>query len=171
MKSGSTRSTPGISGLGNITPQSRTTRRPACSTTAQLRPISPSPPRNEIRTGSGIRARRRALGQAARAPQSRCGEHGARLRLQPVRGRAHRAGGTGRPGGPAPAARPWSAAGSAPRRSTGTRPGRSSAAFSSRAPSTSPSRKRLIISPSSGTDPVRRPRSRPRRRRPPAAEG
>ena len=45
--SGSTCWTPGmIAGSGNITPKSMTRSLPLCSTTVQLRPTSPSPPRN-----------------------------------------------------------------------------------------------------------------------------
>src|SRR6516225_4108649 len=43
---------PGISMSGNINPQSRIMIRPATSTHAQLRPISPRPPRKTMRTGS-----------------------------------------------------------------------------------------------------------------------
>src|SRR5579862_8994657 len=41
-----------MSGSGNITPQSRTMMRPSTSTQAQLRPISPRPPRKTIRTAA-----------------------------------------------------------------------------------------------------------------------
>ena len=67
-RSGSTRSMPGMSGSGNMIPQSRTTMRPSNSKTAQFRPISPRPPRKMMRTGSGKRPAcrvhrlRRALG-------------------------------------------------------------------------------------------------------------
>src|SRR5215204_648369 len=52
VKSGRTRSTPGMSGSGNMSPQSRRTMRPSSSRHAQLRPISPKPPRKVMRTGS-----------------------------------------------------------------------------------------------------------------------
>ena len=45
---------PGMSGSGNMIPQSRTRMRPSTSMQAQLRPISPSPPRKTIRTGLGF---------------------------------------------------------------------------------------------------------------------
>ncbi len=60
-KSGRTRSTPGWSGSGNSTPQSTTSRRPRCSKTVMLRPISPRPPRPTRRSplrasgGGGLR--------------------------------------------------------------------------------------------------------------------
>ena len=61
VKSGRTRSTPSISASGNMSPQSRIMRRSSCSTMAQLRPISPSPPRKVIRTGAvNCLSRRRA---------------------------------------------------------------------------------------------------------------
>src|SRR4051812_43541289 len=44
---------PGISRSGNISPQSSIMMRPSTSMQAQLRPISPRPPRKTIRTGSG----------------------------------------------------------------------------------------------------------------------
>src|SRR4051812_15745148 len=53
VKSGSTRSMPGISRSGNMSPQSSSMIRPSTSMQAQLRPISPSPPRKTIRTGLG----------------------------------------------------------------------------------------------------------------------
>src|SRR2546421_7390378 len=40
-----------MSGSGNMIPQSMSRIRPSTSTQAQLRPISPSPPRNTTRTG------------------------------------------------------------------------------------------------------------------------
>src|SRR5215218_264602 len=52
VKSGSTRSTPGMSASGNIKPQSTTRMRPPTSRQKQLRPISPSPPRKTMRAGS-----------------------------------------------------------------------------------------------------------------------
>src|SRR6266542_511064 len=45
-------STPGWSASGNASPQSISNREPANSTTAQLRPISPRPPRKAILAGS-----------------------------------------------------------------------------------------------------------------------
>src|SRR5207237_6994782 len=39
-----------------MSPQSSRRMRPSCSTHAQLRPISPSPPRNVMRTGSATPA-------------------------------------------------------------------------------------------------------------------
>src|SRR5919197_781256 len=50
-KSGRMMSTPGWSASGKASPQSISRRAPSSSTTAQLRPISPSPPRNEILVG------------------------------------------------------------------------------------------------------------------------
>src|SRR5438552_14291697 len=52
VKSGRTRSTPSMSTSGNMSPQSSSSSRPSCSKHAQLRPISPSPPRNVIRIWS-----------------------------------------------------------------------------------------------------------------------
>ena len=49
-KSGSTRSMPSISAVGNIRPVSTITIRPSYSTTVMFLPISPSPPRGRIRT-------------------------------------------------------------------------------------------------------------------------
>src|ERR1039457_4531630 len=42
---------PGMSGSGNMMPQSTRMMRPSTSIQAQLRPISPSPPRKTTRTG------------------------------------------------------------------------------------------------------------------------
>src|SRR5438552_11363925 len=50
VKSGRTRSMPGMSASGNMIPQSTTRIRPSTSRQKQFRPISPSPPRNTIRT-------------------------------------------------------------------------------------------------------------------------
>ena len=47
---------PGMSGSGNMMPQSRTRMRPSTSMQAQFRPISPSPPRKTIRTGFALRS-------------------------------------------------------------------------------------------------------------------
>ena len=41
---------PGMSASGNMIPQSTTRIRPSTSKQKQFRPISPSPPRNTIRT-------------------------------------------------------------------------------------------------------------------------
>ncbi len=49
-KSGSTRSMPSISAVGNITPVSTITIRPSISTAVMFLPISPSPPRGRIRS-------------------------------------------------------------------------------------------------------------------------
>src|SRR4051794_24778761 len=54
VKSGNTRSIPSMSMSGNIKPTSRSMMRPLTSMQAQLRPISPSPPRNVTTTGSGM---------------------------------------------------------------------------------------------------------------------
>src|SRR6202789_4317148 len=43
-----------MSGSGNMIPQSRTMMRPSTSMQAQLRPISPSPPRKTTRTGAAL---------------------------------------------------------------------------------------------------------------------
>ena len=56
VKSGSTRSTPGWCSSGNSTPQSMISSRPSNSSTAMLRPISPTPPSGMTRRkprGSG----------------------------------------------------------------------------------------------------------------------
>ena len=58
-KSGRIRSTPGWSCSGNSTPQSTTSRRPACSKTVMFRPISPSPPSATIRMPPAGQRRRR----------------------------------------------------------------------------------------------------------------
>src|ERR687896_657733 len=52
-KSGRMMSTPGWSASGKASPQSISSRAPSTSTTAQLRPISPSPPRNATRVAPG----------------------------------------------------------------------------------------------------------------------
>src|SRR5918999_3972561 len=52
-KSGRMMSTPGWSASGKARPQSISSRAPSSSTTAQLRPISPSPPRNATRVTPG----------------------------------------------------------------------------------------------------------------------
>src|SRR5215217_187176 len=53
VKSGRMMSTPGWSASGKARPQSTSSRAPSTSTTAQLRPISPRPPRNAIRVVPG----------------------------------------------------------------------------------------------------------------------
>src|SRR5919106_6572204 len=53
VKSGRMMSTPGWSASGKARPQSISSRAPSTSTTAQLRPISPSPPRNATRVAPG----------------------------------------------------------------------------------------------------------------------
>src|SRR5829696_3657787 len=53
VKSGRMMSTPGWSASGKARPQSTSSRAPSTSTTAQLRPISPSPPRKAIRVAPG----------------------------------------------------------------------------------------------------------------------
>src|SRR5919201_1759666 len=50
VKSGSTRSIPSISLVGNMSPVSTTTIAPSCSTTVMFLPISPRPPSGRIRT-------------------------------------------------------------------------------------------------------------------------
>src|SRR6185312_4688999 len=45
---------PSMSASGNISPQSRIMMRPSTSMQAQFRPISPSPPRKVILTGSAM---------------------------------------------------------------------------------------------------------------------
>src|SRR5512132_1899129 len=52
-KSGRMMSTPGWSASGKARPQSISSRAPSSSTTAQLRPISPSPPRKATRVTPG----------------------------------------------------------------------------------------------------------------------
>src|SRR5688572_8753366 len=55
VKSGNTRSMPSMSMSGNISPTSRSMMRPSTSMHAQLRPISPRPPRKVTTTGSGMK--------------------------------------------------------------------------------------------------------------------
>src|SRR5918995_6036228 len=62
-KSGRMMSTPGWSASGKARPQSISSRAPSTSTTAQLRPISPSPPRKASRVTPGG-----AGGMAGRVP-------------------------------------------------------------------------------------------------------
>src|SRR3954452_22676470 len=54
VKSGRTRSMPSMSMSGNMSPQSRSMMRPSTSMHAQLRPISPRPPRKVTLTGSAM---------------------------------------------------------------------------------------------------------------------
>src|ERR1039458_3420883 len=65
VNSGRIRSTPYMSGSGNMSPTSMTSRRPLTSTAQQLRPISPSPPRKVTRTA--------ASAMEAREPRSDLG--------------------------------------------------------------------------------------------------
>src|SRR5919108_5627728 len=70
-KSGRMMSTPGWSASGKARPQSISSRAPSSSTTAQLRPISPRPPRKAIRTapgGAGGGAAASGARSATRAP-------------------------------------------------------------------------------------------------------
>ena len=84
-----------MSGSGNMIPQSRTTIRPSTSMQAQLRPISPRPPRKTTRTGFGLQAirqrRHRDHRRAARPPGS--WPPGRRARARPRRGKPALAGG------------------------------------------------------------------------------
>ncbi len=75
VKSGRTRSMPSMSASGNISPQSMRRMRPPASMAAQLRPISPRPPRNVTLTGAAMlrppgRVERRARRRARRAPRA-----------------------------------------------------------------------------------------------------
>src|SRR3954469_17416982 len=72
-KSGSTRSIPSWSGVGNISPVSTTTIAPSYSTTVMFLPISPRPP-----SGS---TRRVPLMRSNRAQEPVALEHRADLRL------------------------------------------------------------------------------------------
>src|SRR5215217_7699500 len=71
VKSGRTRSTPGMSTSGNIKPQSTTRMRPSTSRQKQLRPISPTPPRNVIETG-GLLIGGRDYRERVRSPVHSC---------------------------------------------------------------------------------------------------
>src|SRR4029453_15185125 len=79
-KSGRMMSPPGWSGSGKARPQSISSRAPSSSTTAQLRPISPSPPRKAIRVVPGAAGGRLTstsvtdLGLQSRAGQQAAGE-------------------------------------------------------------------------------------------------
>src|SRR3954453_2600819 len=69
-KSGRIRSTPGCSASGKSTPQSMTSSRPSYSSTAMLRPISPSPPsamtrRPPVASGGGALSSRRGWARSA----------------------------------------------------------------------------------------------------------
>src|SRR3984957_10598873 len=55
-----------MSGSGNMIPQSRMTMRPSTSMQAQLRPISPSPPRKTTRTGLAFGLLARSAKRGAR---------------------------------------------------------------------------------------------------------
>src|SRR5215218_2043796 len=95
-KSGRMMSTPGWSASGKARPQSISSRAPFSSTTAQLRPISPSPPRKAIRVVPGAAGGRLTSTSVIRL-QSRPGQQAAG-ELDLVRGgvdqrRAQRAGG------------------------------------------------------------------------------
>src|SRR3712207_3759054 len=88
-KSGRIRSTPGCSASGNSTPQSMTTSVPSYSSTAMLRPISPSPPSAmtrsppAVRGGAAFRSRgglaRSAVTVASSQVDASSGEVGAQL--------------------------------------------------------------------------------------------
>ena len=65
VKSGRIRSTPGCDSSGNSTPQSMSSSRPAYSTTAMLRPISPRPPSAKTRRPFGA--------SGGGVPRSGCG--------------------------------------------------------------------------------------------------
>src|SRR6266496_1473624 len=70
-------STPGWSASGKASPQSIRSLEPASSTTAQLRPISPRPPRKAILTGpTGASTGRSATGALTRV-QADSGEQAA----------------------------------------------------------------------------------------------
>src|SRR5580693_2529813 len=79
---------PGMSGSGNMIPQSRMTIRPSTSMQAQLRPISPSPPRKTTRTGFGL-PRSAKRGDRDRGSADG-GEDLGRLGVELGGGRAHR---------------------------------------------------------------------------------
>ena len=98
-----------MSGSGNMIPQSRMMMRPSTSMQAQLRPISPRPPRKTTRTGFGCPAclaKRRHL-SAGKPTAAMIWPPGRRARAWP----APWAGGIGPPAGPVPASRPWPATG------------------------------------------------------------
>ena len=57
---------PCMSASGNMRPQSISRRRSLCSTTMQLRPISPRPPRKAMWMGSGMSGYAGRFGKAAR---------------------------------------------------------------------------------------------------------
>src|ERR1700722_10646598 len=80
---------PGMSGSGNMIPQSRMTMRLSTSMQAQLRPISPSPPRKTTRTGLGLLPRSAKRGDRDRRwPDG--GQDLLRLRVELGGGGAHR---------------------------------------------------------------------------------
>ena len=120
LKSGSTESTPGRSSPANIRPQSSSTLRPAVSMTAQLRPISPRPPRKVTATGAATArgqpdpAGAGSAGTPARGSASTSGAGSGDLPRAPPRRRPARRAPPW-PGPPARTARvPW-AGGTAPR--------------------------------------------------------
>ena len=107
-KSGRIRSTPGSSWLGNSTPQSTISRRPRCSKTVILRPISPMPPSAVTRSApgsSGGGALRSSIMSAAHWPPA-CRRPARRVAQ---RWRASAASGGRRPRSPAASVRPWTA--------------------------------------------------------------
>src|SRR5450756_1454524 len=90
VKSGRITSTPGWCSSGNSTPQSTTRRRPACSKTVMLRPISPRPPKGTRRNPPGgslgrvsllLEPRRLIASRSSRSSrlQRRCGREGGLL--------------------------------------------------------------------------------------------
>src|ERR1700727_2629660 len=79
VKSGSTRSIPSMSVVGNRRPVSTTTIRPSYSSTIMFLPISPRPPSGRTRSWPLIGYRRRwpappTAGLRLRAPRSRRGD-------------------------------------------------------------------------------------------------
>src|SRR3712207_433792 len=78
VKSGSTRSMPSCSGVGNMSPVSTTTIRPSYSTTVMFLPISPRPPSGRTRRVPLTPAPRGAASN--RAQQAVALEHDADLR-------------------------------------------------------------------------------------------
>src|SRR5580700_396650 len=81
-----------MSASGNMIPQSRTTMRLSTSMTAQLRPISPRPPRKLTRTCSGKRSAWCPMGGTA-GGSTEAGHHQTGLAVE--------LGGGGAEGGPA----------------------------------------------------------------------
>src|SRR6266545_101491 len=70
-------STPGWSASGNASPQSISSREPASSTTAQLRPISPRPPRKAILAGPPAASTARSATGALARVQADAGQQAA----------------------------------------------------------------------------------------------